>query len=64
MSGYPVIYWVVVMLVAVAVSTVLIGIGYLLGLKFAARRVAAVREELARNRETRTITTPAPEWLP
>jgi hypothetical protein len=63
MSGYPVIYWVVVAIVAGAVSTVLIGIGYLLGLKCAARRVQTVREELARNRETRR-TMPAPEWLP
>lgn len=44
--GYPVIYWVVVVIVAGAVSTVLIGIGYLLGLKIAARRVATVRAEL------------------
>lgn len=63
MSGYPVIYWVVVAIVA---GAVLIGIGYLLGLKVAGRRaagrVATVREELARNRETRTM--PSPEWLP
>lgn len=50
MSGYPWIYWVVVLIVAGAVSTVLIGIGYLLGLKIAARRVATVREEMARDR--------------
>lgn len=53
MSGYPWIYWAVVLIVAGVVSAVLIGMGYLLGLKVAARRVAVVREELARNRETR-----------
>jgi hypothetical protein len=62
MAGYPWIYWVVVAIIAGAVSAVLIGIGYLMGLKLAARRVATVREELARNRETRTML--APEWLP
>lgn len=62
MSGYPWIYWLVVVIVVGAVSTVLVGIGYLLGLKVAARRVATVREELARNRETRMML--APEWLP
>lgn len=66
MSAYPVIYWVVVAIIAGAVSAVLIGIGYLLGLKVASRRaawrVATVREEMARNRETRTM--PSPEWLP
>lgn len=66
MSGYPVIYWVVVAIFASAVSAVLIGWGYLMGLKVANRRaaglVATVRDELARNRETRTM--PSPEWLP
>lgn len=41
MGGYPVIYWVVVLIVAGAVSTVLMGIGYLLG------RAAALREAMA-----------------
>lgn len=45
MSGYPVIYWLVVLIVAGAVSTVLMGIGYLLG-----RRVAH-RESMAGLRE-------------
>lgn len=61
MGGYPVIYWVVVAIVAGAVSVVLIGIGYLLGLKLAARRVATVREELARNRDTRGMIAGV-EW--
>ncbi len=63
MSGYPVIYWLVVAIVVCAVSAVLIGIGYLLGLKLAARRVAMVREEMERERETRR-TMLAMEWLP
>lgn len=42
MSGYPWIYWLVVLIVAGAVSTVLIGIGYLLGLKVANRRAAGL----------------------
>lgn len=41
MGGYPVIYWVVVLIVAGAVSTALMGIGYLLG------RQAALREAMA-----------------
>lgn len=45
MGGYPVIYWVVVLIVAGAVSTVLMGIGYLLG------RAAAFRESIADLRE-------------
>lgn len=49
MSGYPVIYWVVVAIVAGAVSAVLMGIGYLFGIQQAARRVAALRDELARD---------------
>lgn len=53
MNGYPWIYWVVVLIVAGAVSAVLIGIGYLLGLKVAARRVETVREEMARVRDER-----------
>lgn len=48
MGGYPVIYWVVVLIVAGAVSTVLMGIGYLIGQKIAARRVADLREESVR----------------
>ena len=46
MSAYPVIYWMVVLVVAGAVSAVLIWIGYLLGLRRAAQRVAALREEM------------------
>ena len=61
MSAYPVLYWVVVVIIAGAVSAVLIGIGYLLGLKLAARRVATVREEMARNRETRGMIAQV-EW--
>ena len=38
MAGYPVIYWLVVAIVSVAVGTVLMGIGYLQG------RRAAMRE--------------------
>lgn len=41
MSGYPVIYWVVVAIVAGAVSTVLLGIGYLLGRKMERRAALA-----------------------
>lgn len=40
MSGYPVIYWLVVMIVAGAVSTVLMGIGYLQGRRAAMREAA------------------------
>lgn len=53
MGGSPVIYWLVVVLVAGAVSTVLIGVGYLLGLDVAARRAAMVREEMAQARAER-----------
>lgn len=45
MAGYPWIYWLVVLIVAGAVSVVLMGIGYLVG-----RRVAH-RESIARLRE-------------
>ncbi|MGL4296242.1 MAG: hypothetical protein ACRCTG_11040 [Aestuariivirga sp.] len=41
MAGYPWIYWLVVLIAAGAVSTVLIGIGYLLG-RAAEQRAAAV----------------------
>lgn len=40
MGGYPVIYWVVVLIVAGAVSTVLMGIGYLQGRRAAMREAA------------------------
>ena len=63
MMGYPWIYWVALALVAGAVSTVLIGVGYLLGLRMAARRVLAVRDELERNREARR-TMMTVEWRP
>lgn len=53
MAGYPVIYWLVVLIVAGAVSVVLMGIGYLIGLDVAAQRVAAVREEMEAARESR-----------
>lgn len=56
MSGYPVIYWVVVAIVAGAVSAVLIGVGYLLGLNLAARRVAALRDELAQRNAMQTYS--------
>lgn len=45
MSGYPWIYWLVVLIVVGAVSVVLMGIGYLMG-----RRVAH-RESMAGLRE-------------
>lgn len=64
MNGYPWIYWVVVMIVAGAVSTVLIGIGYLLGLKIAARRVATVREEMAQSRICRETYRPTEYAVP
>ena len=57
MSGYPVIYWVVVAIVAGAVSTVLIGVGYLLGLNLAARRVAALRDELSQRHDLPTYSS-------
>ena len=56
-------YWLAVGVSCVAVGIVLIGWGYLVGLKVAARRVKTVREELVRNRETRR-TMLVPEWLP
>lgn len=46
MTGYPVIYWMVVAIIAGVVSAVLVGLGYLLGLTRAAQRVATVRDEM------------------
>lgn len=46
MSGYPVIYWVVVLIVAGAVSTVLVGIGYLIGRRVAHREAMAELQEI------------------
>ena len=56
-------YWLAVGVSCVAVGIVLIGWGYLVGLKVAARRVKTVREGLVRYRETRR-TMLVPEWLP
>lgn len=41
MSGYPWIYWLVVMIVAGAVGTLLMGIGYLQGRRAALREATA-----------------------
>lgn len=41
MTGYPWIYWLVVVIVAGAVCTVLMGIGYLLGRRSAIREATA-----------------------
>lgn len=46
MSGYPVIYWVVVVIVAGAVSTFLMGVGYLQGRRAATREAAAQLQKL------------------
>lgn len=44
-------YWLVVGVSCVAVGIVLMGWGYLVGLKVAARRVKTVREEMAQSRQ-------------
>lgn len=46
MSGYPVIYWVVVAIVLGAVSTFLMGIGYLQGRRAATREATAQLQKL------------------
>lgn len=47
------LYWLAGGVSCVAVGIVLIGWGYLVGLKVAAQRVAAVREEMEEARESR-----------
>lgn len=47
------LYWLAVIVASVAVGIVLIGWGYLVGLKVAAVRVAMVREEMEKDREVR-----------
>jgi len=46
MTAYPVIYWVVVLIVGGAVSAVLMGIGYLQGRRAAIREAADELERL------------------
>lgn len=46
MGGYPWIYWVVVAIVAGAVSTVLMGIGYLQGRRAAMREATVELQRL------------------
>lgn len=64
MAGYPWIYWLVVLIVAGAVSSVLMGIGYLVGLKVAARRVADLRTEFRRDRISYGVVTPTEVRVP
>ena len=63
MMSAAAVYGLAVALTIGAVAVLLIGVGYLLGLRVAARRVRVVHEALARNRETRRSMTPM-GWLP
>lgn len=64
MGGYPWIYWLVVLLVASAVAVVLMGIGYLLGLQVAARRMATACEARAPSRICREASRPTEYTVP